>query len=300
VGFARLSFPMRGTIVGVGDNSFSYHSETGHIYIESSSYRKHINPGELINKREPFGKGDTIGVGFYKNQFFITKNGKSLGRAVHINKTYPIVGLYPTISFTSPGANLEANFGQIPFKYDLSTLQPSGFIKVSIIDKLLNSDSLYLIILFIVGENRNVDYLIQATMNLTYVSRWWFQSITNNNELWKGICFSKWSYLEILKYKQISWFRYFKGRIQERNYTCYSPIENCHLFLENRLDEWERNCPKFYEKTLAGRCLSCNKIIGYMEKRDSFIKAIKEDPSNPRALAYTSDVSYHSASYYYK
>jgi len=35
VGFARLSFPSRGNVVGVGQNTFAYHSDTGHIYVES-------------------------------------------------------------------------------------------------------------------------------------------------------------------------------------------------------------------------------------------------------------------------
>jgi len=261
---------------------------------------KNLNPGELVNKREPFVVGDTIGVGFFKNQFFITKNGKMFGRAVHINKTYPISGLYPTISFTDAGVSLQANFGNSLFKYDLNTIQTFWIHQPNIADKLLNSDSLSLIISYMFPKTPKIDEIVMTSINLSFVSRWWYQSITTgNNNLWKAICFSKWDYLSQLNYAPPSWFRFFHGRLLDRNTECYSAIENCHLLLSNRFEDWEPTCPKFYERTTAGRCTSCDKIIKHFEKRTDFNKFITtpNKTSQPISLSYTSDNTFKPKGY---
>jgi len=257
-----LTFPSKGNIVGVGQNTFGYHSNTGHIYVENASYRKHIHSGELINKREPFSTGDIVGVGFFRNQFFVTKNGKSFGRVVPVNKTHSIYGLYPTISFTEPGGKIIANFGNAPFSFDIRSLKPSGFIQESVVDKLLHSDSLVLILNHLVnmiyGKHTQsstyylyIKILVMEAINLTLVSRWWFASITGHNELWRIISFFKWPYLEKVKNRpKISWYKFYKARVSsvDRNLDCFSVVENCPLLTNGEVEKWEDKCPKLYEK----------------------------------------------------
>jgi len=70
---------------------------------------------------EPFTKGDTIGCGLYyvKQEIFFTKNGKYLGVAF---KKVPNGTFYPVVGLHSTGELIVANFGQKPFKFDLSSM----------------------------------------------------------------------------------------------------------------------------------------------------------------------------------
>src|SRR5690606_32332817 len=67
-----------------------------------------------------FSLGDTVGCGIHytKKEVFFTKNGKYLGCAFYnvCKKLYPTIGLH------SYGERVTANFGSLPFKFDIQQM----------------------------------------------------------------------------------------------------------------------------------------------------------------------------------
>eukprot|EP01124_Arcella_intermedia_P019601 TRINITY_DN26927_c0_g1_i1.p1 TRINITY_DN26927_c0_g1~~TRINITY_DN26927_c0_g1_i1.p1 ORF type:complete len:378 (-),score=71.46 TRINITY_DN26927_c0_g1_i1:78-1211(-) len=293
IGFAEVDFPSRGTMLGVGQSTFSYHSHTGHIYVEGTSYRKHIQPGELINKREPFGEQDTIGVGFFRNQFFITKNGKNLGRAVPLQQTYRTYGLMPTITFTRPGATLTVNLGRKPFAFDPATLHGPGFISTPANDRFLQSDSLLLII----SKLRHSE--VKAAINLSRVSRWWYECISGHRELWHSISLQTWPALKKVNFApHFSWYTFFTKRkgCVDRNVGCYSFLENCPKLLERDSLGWEERCVKVYEGLrMPGMCYECSKEVVLVENDKDFEAAFQANS----VVAYSHYPTYKPRSPYW-
>ncbi|EDO31108.1 predicted protein [Nematostella vectensis] len=82
-------------------NSYGYHGDDGHSFC-SSGTGKPYGP--------TFTTGDVIGCGLnlIDNTCFYTKNGVNLGP-----------NLYPTVGLQTPGEVVDANFGQLPFVYNI-------------------------------------------------------------------------------------------------------------------------------------------------------------------------------------
>jgi Ran-binding protein 9/10 len=66
-----------------------------------------------------FTSHDVIGCGFnlFTNEIFYTKNGRHIGVAF---EDVPCVPLYPSVSMHSQGECVRMNFGQEPFRFDIS------------------------------------------------------------------------------------------------------------------------------------------------------------------------------------
>jgi len=201
---------------------------------------------------------------------------------VPINKTYPIFGLYPTISFTQPGASIIANFGNLPLLFDVRSLKSTGFITESTVDKLLHSDSLYLIIWYVAERHYSdkrppdIRILVKEAVNFTLVSRWWFASITGHNELWRIISYHKWPYLDKVTFRpKFSWYKFYKARVSavDRNLDCFSIVENCPILVNGKVEEWEEKCPKLYEKfRMTGVCNHCQQTVALLKDQKYFLQ----------------------------
>ncbi|XP_032226144.2 ran-binding protein 9 [Nematostella vectensis] len=89
-------------------NSYGYHGDDGHSFC-SSGTGKPYGP--------TFTTGDVIGCGLnlIDNTCFYTKNGVNLGIAF---RDLP-PNLYPTVGLQTPGEVVDANFGQLPFVYNI-------------------------------------------------------------------------------------------------------------------------------------------------------------------------------------
>lgn len=94
---------------GWDDHSWGYHGDDGHSFCGSGN-------GKPYGPK--FGTGDTIGCGinFQDMSAFYTKNGVHLGTAFQ-----GIQGalLYPCVGFRTPGEQVEVNFGDKEFKFDV-------------------------------------------------------------------------------------------------------------------------------------------------------------------------------------
>ncbi|KXJ22092.1 ran-binding protein 9 [Exaiptasia diaphana] len=89
-------------------NSYGFHGDDGHSFC-SSGTGKPYGP--------TFTTGDIIGCGLnlIDNTCFYTKNGVNLGIAF---RDLPS-NLYPTVGLQTPGEVVDANFGQLPFIYNI-------------------------------------------------------------------------------------------------------------------------------------------------------------------------------------
>ncbi|XP_054737273.1 ran-binding protein 9 isoform X2 [Anastrepha obliqua] len=92
---------------GWDKQSYGYHGDDGNSF-SSSGNGQSYGP--------TFTTGDIIGccVNFVDNTCFYTKNGIDLGVAF---RDLPSK-LYPTVGLQTPGEEVDANFGQEPFKFD--------------------------------------------------------------------------------------------------------------------------------------------------------------------------------------
>lgn len=113
--------------------SWGYHSDDGNLFASAST-------GKAYGPK--FGVGDTVGclVNFRTATASFTHNGRDLGVAFRDNtfrqgkgKFYPIVGL------KKPGDHIFANFGQLPFQFDID-----GYVRAEqerIWDKIRQTDT---------------------------------------------------------------------------------------------------------------------------------------------------------------
>ncbi|KAI3972669.1 hypothetical protein MKX01_019327 [Papaver californicum] len=107
IGFSSENFKMRRQ-PGWEANSFGYHGDDGMLY------RGH-GKGESFGPT--FTAGDTVGGGinYASQELFFTKNGELIG-TVHKDVKGP---LYPTIAVHSQNEEVNVNFGQKPFVFDV-------------------------------------------------------------------------------------------------------------------------------------------------------------------------------------
>ncbi|XP_017465202.1 PREDICTED: ran-binding protein 9 [Rhagoletis zephyria] len=106
IGLTAQQFRMN-RLPGWDKQSYGYHGDDGNSF-SSSGNGQSYGP--------TFTTGDIIGccVNFVDNTCFYTKNGIDLGVAF---RDLPSK-LYPTVGLQTPGEEVDANFGQEPFKFD--------------------------------------------------------------------------------------------------------------------------------------------------------------------------------------
>uniref|UniRef100_A0A1I8P9R2 Ran-binding proteins 9/10 homolog n=1 Tax=Stomoxys calcitrans TaxID=35570 RepID=A0A1I8P9R2_STOCA len=106
IGLTAQQFRMN-RLPGWDKQSYGYHGDDGNSF-SSSGHGQSYGP--------TFTTGDIIGccVNFVNNTCFYTKNGIHLGIAFRDLPTK----LYPTVGLQTPGEEVDANFGQEPFKFD--------------------------------------------------------------------------------------------------------------------------------------------------------------------------------------
>ncbi|RKP15328.1 concanavalin A-like lectin/glucanase domain-containing protein, partial [Piptocephalis cylindrospora] len=93
--------------------SWGWHGDDGHLFTGSGT-------GTIFGPR--FTTGDVVGCGLDAVQgcFFFTKNGLMLDRAFRESPFPHQVPLYPFLGFRTPREEALANFGQDPFKFDIT------------------------------------------------------------------------------------------------------------------------------------------------------------------------------------
>ncbi|XP_070134422.1 ran-binding proteins 9/10 homolog [Drosophila bipectinata] len=106
IGLTAQQFRMN-RLPGWDKQSYGYHGDDGNSFSSSGN-------GQTYGPT--FTTGDVIGccVNFVNNTCFYTKNGVDLGIAFRDLPTK----LYPTVGLQTPGEEVDANFGQEPFKFD--------------------------------------------------------------------------------------------------------------------------------------------------------------------------------------
>ncbi|CAN0890107.1 Ran-binding protein M homolog [Linum grandiflorum] len=112
IGFSSEDFNMTSQI-GLEADSCAYYGNDGHLY---QSHRERP-PFSCSNLCRPFTTNDTVGAGinFCSNEFFFTKNGSFIG-AVTKEIQCP---LFPTVSVHSQNEEIEVNFGEKQFSFDI-------------------------------------------------------------------------------------------------------------------------------------------------------------------------------------
>ncbi|KAI3931792.1 hypothetical protein MKW98_012202 [Papaver atlanticum] len=117
IGFSSENFKMRRQ-PGWEANSFGYHGDDGLLY------RGH-GKGESFGPT--FTAGDTVGGGinYASQELFFTKNGELIG-TVYKDVKGP---LYPTIAVHSQNEEVNVNFGQKPFVFDLKAFASEERLK---------------------------------------------------------------------------------------------------------------------------------------------------------------------------
>ncbi|CAG8443072.1 6107_t:CDS:2 [Diversispora eburnea] len=100
-----------GLTKGWEPESIGYHGDDGLLYLYSGSGRKY---GPL------YDTGDIVGCGinYFDKTVFFTKNGINLG--VACNGLFYDGEVYPIVGMISPREVIKANFGQMPFKYNIT------------------------------------------------------------------------------------------------------------------------------------------------------------------------------------
>ena len=88
--------------------SMGYEVNTGDIYYA----------GSKIASVAACTCGDIFGCGINDGELFLTKNGRVIGQPIPMPSNQ---ALWPTIGFRSPGACCASNFGQLPFKCDITS-----------------------------------------------------------------------------------------------------------------------------------------------------------------------------------
>uniref|UniRef100_A0A1B0BHV8 Ran-binding proteins 9/10 homolog n=1 Tax=Glossina palpalis gambiensis TaxID=67801 RepID=A0A1B0BHV8_9MUSC len=106
IGLTAKQFRMN-RLPGCDKESYGYHGAEGNSF-SSAGHAQSYGP--------TFTTGDIIGccINFVNNTCFYTKNGIDLGIAF---RDLPSK-LYPTVGLQAPGEEVDANFGQEPFKFD--------------------------------------------------------------------------------------------------------------------------------------------------------------------------------------
>ncbi|XP_055343672.1 ran-binding protein 9-like isoform X2 [Paramacrobiotus metropolitanus] len=97
---------------GWDKGSFGYHGDDGHSFWSSGTGRSY---GPTFTTNDVIG----CGVDLVNNSCFYTKNGLMLGVAF---ENLPS-NLYPCVGLQSVGENVETNFGQTEFMFDLTDLR---------------------------------------------------------------------------------------------------------------------------------------------------------------------------------
>ncbi|XP_058097411.1 ran-binding protein M homolog isoform X2 [Magnolia sinica] len=108
IGFTNEHFKMRRQ-PGWEANSCGYHGDDGLLYLGHGK-------GETFGPT--FTSGDTIGGGinYASQEFFFTKNGKLVGT---VPRKEVKGSLFPTIAVHSQNEEVNVNFGQQPFAFDI-------------------------------------------------------------------------------------------------------------------------------------------------------------------------------------
>ncbi|XP_042482600.1 ran-binding protein M homolog [Macadamia integrifolia] len=125
IGFTNEHFKMRRQ-PGWEANSYGYHGDDGLLY-------RGQGKGETFGPT--FTSGDTVGGGinYASQEFFFTKNGKLVG-TVYKDVKGP---LFPTISVHSQNEEVNVNFGQQPFVFDVEAfVQEERMKQQMIIEKI--------------------------------------------------------------------------------------------------------------------------------------------------------------------
>lgn len=117
IGFTNEHFKMRRQ-PGWEANSYGYHGDDGLLYRGGGK-------GESFGPT--FTSGDTIGGGinYASQEFFFTKNGKLVG-TVYKDVKGP---LFPTIAVHSQNEEVNVNFGQQPFVFDIEAFEMEERLK---------------------------------------------------------------------------------------------------------------------------------------------------------------------------
>lgn len=94
---------------GWDKQSYGYHGDDGHSFCSS---------GTGLPYGPTFTTGDVIGccVNLVDRSCFYTKNGVNIGIAF---RDLPDIQLYPMVGLQTPGEEICANFGQLPFVFDI-------------------------------------------------------------------------------------------------------------------------------------------------------------------------------------
>jgi len=110
VGLSSAQVPLT-KLPGWTRESYGYHADDGNTFTGDSTKGHSFGP--------TFTTGDVIGCGYnlVEGKLFFTKNGLNLGKA--FDDMPSNILLYPTIGLKTPGEEVQANFGQEDFVYDI-------------------------------------------------------------------------------------------------------------------------------------------------------------------------------------
>lgn len=94
---------------GWDKQSYGYHGDDGHSFCSSGTGQPY---------GPTFTTGDVVGccVNLVDGSCFYTKNGVNIGIAF---RELPNIPLYPMVGLQTPGEEVYANFGQLPFVFDI-------------------------------------------------------------------------------------------------------------------------------------------------------------------------------------